>query len=154
MSPSATNAFYPPGGFYFQLQFAGIRTAQDNAFQEASGLTAEWELEEIREGGQNMYKHKLPTVVKHSNLVLRRGFVSSNSALATWCNNALAADFSTPIQPQDVLLSLLDADGTPLAAWSFMDAWPVKWSMSDFKAQENALAIETLEFAFSNFQRV
>lgn len=148
--------YYPPGGFYFQLQFAGIRTTLDNAFQEASGLArdGEYELEEIREGGQNMYKHKLPTVLKYSNLVLKRGFVSSNSALATWCNASLGSDLSTPLQPRDVLLSLLNSQGTPLAAWSFLDAWPVKWSMSNFNAQEDALAIETLEFAYAHFQRV
>lgn len=154
MTPSNATGYYPPVGFYFQVQFDGIRTTLDNAFQEASGLAVEWELEEIREGGQNMYKHKLPTVLKYSNLVLKRGFVSSNSALATWCNTSLATDLSTPIQPRDVLLSLLNSQGTPLAAWSFLEAWPVKWSMSNFNAQESALAIETLEFAYSHFQRV
>jgi len=146
--------YYPPPGFYFQLQFAGIPSSPDNAFQEAAGLAAEWELEEIREGGQNLSKHRLPTVVKHSNLVLRRGFISSNSALATWCAATLAADFTTPIEPRTMLLSLLNGGGTPLADWSFLEAWPVKWSMSDFKSQENALAIETLEFAFATFQRI
>ena len=152
MSPSTASTYSPPGGFYFQLQFANSPTAQDNTFQEASGLAAESEVEEIREGGQNMYKQ--PIVGKYSNLVLQRGFVSSNSALATWCNQTLAAGFSTPIQPRNMWLSLLNAAGTPLATWLFLDAYPVKWSMSAFKSQENALAIETLEFAFSNFQRV
>lgn len=146
--------YYPPAGFYFQLQFANISTALDNAFQEAAGLSVEWELEEIRDGGQNLYKHRLPIVPKHTNLVLKRGFVGSNSPLATWCAATLAADFSTPIVPRDVQLTLLNGSDQPLASWSFLDAWPVKWSMSDFKSQENALAIETLEFAFSTFQRV
>lgn len=150
----APDIYYPPPSFYFQLQFAGISTALDNAFQEASGLDVEWEVEEVREGGQNLYKHRLPTVQKYRNLVLKRGFVTSNSALATWCAATLAADFSTPIVPRDVQLSLLGAADTPLAAWSFLGAWPVKWSLSDLRAQENALAIETLEFAFDNFQRI
>lgn len=145
--------YYPTAGFYFQLQFANSSTALDNAFQEASGLSVEGELEEIREGGQNLYRHRLPTVSQHTNLVLKRGFVSSSSALATWCEAALAADFSKPIVPRAMQLNLLNSDGQPLASWLFLDAWPVKWSMSDFKSQENALAIETLEFAFSTFQR-
>lgn len=153
MSPNAASTYAPPGEFYFQLQFANSPTAQDNAFQEASGLAAEWG-EEIGEGGQNIYKHKLPTVARHSNLVLRRGFVSSHSALATWCNQTLAADSSTPIQPQNMLLRLLNAAGTPLAAWSFLDAWPVKWSRSAFEAQEGGLAVERLEFAYAAFQRL
>jgi phage tail-like protein len=146
--------YYPPGAFYFQLQFAGIRPGLDNAFQEATGLSVEWEVEEVREGGQNTFKHRLPTVARHSNLVLKRGFVSSQSDLATWCSATLSSNFTTPIVPRDVVLSLLGADGTPLAAWSFREAWPVKWSLSDFRSQENALAIETLEFAFSDLQKI
>lgn len=146
--------FYPPTSFYFRLQFKGASTARDYAFQEASGLDVEWELEEVREGGQNHYLHRLPKVVKYPNLVLKRGYVSSNSALATWCTATLAADFSTPLVLRDVQLDLLNAESTPLATWLFRDAWPVKWRMSEFRSQENALAIETLEFAYANFQRV
>jgi phage tail-like protein len=150
MSPGS---YYPPPSFYFQLQFTNISPGKDNAFQEATGLSVEWQLEEYREGGQNQYLHRLPTVAKYGNLVLKRGFVSATSPLATWCNASLAADFSTPIQPQGVTLTLFDADGNPLAVWSLLEAWPVKWSMSSFNAQANALAIETLEFAYSAFQR-
>ncbi|MBF9222668.1 phage tail protein [Hymenobacter ruricola] len=146
--------FYPPPSFYFRLRFAGISSARDNGFQEASGLDVEWEMEEIREGGQNDYAHRLPKTVKYHNLVLRRGFVSANSQLAEWCNSTLSADFTTPLVLHDIQLHLLNAEHKPLAAWAFRDAWPVKWKMSDFRSQENALAIETIEFAFANFQRV
>jgi len=147
-----TGSYYPPVSFYFQLAFGGVSMPNDNAFQEASGLSTEWEIEEVKEGGLNIYKHRLPTVVKHSNLVLKRGFVTSGSPLAVWCADALSSDFTTPIAPQDMVLSLLDSTGAPLAAWTFREAWPVKWSMSEFRAQENALAIETMEFAFANIQ--
>lgn len=146
--------FYPPTGFYFQLQFAGVKTTMDNAFQEVSGLSVEWDVEEVREGGQNLYKHKFPKVAQYSNLVLKRGFVSSNSALATWVATTFAEGLAKPIQPRDVQLSLLNGKDVALAVWSFQEAWPVKWSMSSFNSQENALAIETLEFAYAFFQRV
>lgn len=151
MSPGA---FYPPPSFYFRVLFSGINTVRDNAFQEVSGLNVEWETEDIREGGQNHYAHRLPKVVKSSNLVLRRGFVSSNSVLATWCAATMEADFSKPLVLRDVQLDLLNAQNQPLATWSFRDAWPVKWQMSEFRSQENALAIETIELAYSSFQRM
>jgi len=151
MSPD----FYPPTGFYFQLQFDGSSSLRDNAFQEVSGLTVELEVEEVREGGQNMYKHKLPSVARYSNLVLKRGFVSVDSPLANWCTATLfLADFTKPIQTIDVKLDLLNEKGTPLASWVFMEAWPVKWSMSDFKSMDSSLAIENLELAYSAFLRV
>jgi len=151
MSPD----FYPPAGFYFQLQFGSSSSRRDNAFQEVSGLTVELEVEEVREGGQNMYKHKLPSVARYSNLVLKRGFVSADSPLADWCSNTLLlANFTKPIQTIDVELDLLNAEGTPLASWIFMEAWPVKWSISEFKSMDNSLAIENLELAYSAFLRV
>lgn len=146
--------YYPPPSFYFRLRFAGLSSIRDNGFQEASGLDVEWELEEVREGGQNDYVHRLPKMVKYQNLVLRRGFVSANSTLATWCTSTLTADFTTPLVLRDIQLHLLNAESTPLAAWTFRDAWPVKWKMSEFRSQENALAIETLEFAFADFKRI
>ncbi|MCC2545353.1 phage tail protein [Hymenobacter sp. BT175] len=148
------DANYPPVGFYFRVSFGAGGASVDNAFQEVSGLTMELETTSIPEGGQNLYKHRVPTVGKYSNLVLKRGLVAEGSDLARWCSSTVGADFSAPIVPRQVLVSLLNEDGNPLASWSFDNAWPVKWSISDFKAQENALAIETLELAYSRFQKV
>ena len=43
--------------------------------------------------------------------------------------------------------------GDPLAFWSFEQAWPVKWSVSDFNAQDSTIAIETLELTYTRFQQ-
>ncbi len=56
--------------------------------------------------------------------------------------------------PKDVTVSLLDEKHAPLAAWSFVGAYPVKWSTSAFNAQQNTLAIETLELAHQRFRKV
>ena len=48
---------------------------------------------------------------------------------------------------------LLNEEHEPLATWNFLRAYPVKWSLSDFKAQENALAVESLELAYSRFRK-
>lgn len=140
------DAPYSPPSFYFQLQFDGAALGLDNAFQEAAGLAIEGAIEASE-------PTRLPAEAKYSNLVLRRGFVRSSSVLATWCAATLAADFTVPIQPRNVQLLLLNGAGEALASWLFREAWPVKWSMSEFRSQEDALAIDTLEFAYSAFQR-
>ncbi|MFC6225813.1 phage tail protein [Hymenobacter artigasi] len=144
---------YPPGDFYFQLQFGDVRIPADNAFQEATGLVAELEIEAIKEGRQ-ADKHRVPQSPQSGNLVLRRGFMSANSPLATWVGATINTDFTKPIQTIDVLLSLLNGQHVALATWQFREAWPVKLSMSDFRSQDNAQAIETLEFAYSEFQHL
>ena len=116
---------HPSVGFYFQLQLAGSPPS-DNAFKEAAGLNLEQEAGEVREGGQHLHQHHLPTVVKHPNLVLQRGFVAGNSALAAWVETTLNGNFTTSILPRDVVLRLLATDDTPVATWSFAGAWPVK----------------------------
>jgi phage tail-like protein len=48
-------------------------------------------------------------------------------------------------------VSLLDEQGSVLTMWEFTRALPVKWSISNFNAQENALVLETLEFSYQTF---
>ncbi len=138
-----------PVGFFFRVEVAGIQTSDDVRFQEVSGLSAEIGVEEIEEGGQNGFVHRLPKRAKYGNLVLKRGLFS-DSELASWCRDAIEHfEFET----RDITVSLLDEDGGTLASWHFLHAWPVKWSISDFKAQDNALVIESLELAYRRFRK-
>jgi phage tail-like protein len=139
-----------PVAFHFKVEFSPASADADNRFQEVTGLTAEVTVEEVREGGVNEYAHRLPTGAKYGNLVLKRGLIH-DSELAAWCRRALE-DFV--FEPKDVSVALLDEEHDPLVTWSLTRAYPVKWSLSDFKAQDNALAVESLELAYQRFRRV
>ena len=138
-----------PVVFHFKVEFQGAPGDQDNRFQEVSGLSAEVTTEEFREGGLNDYAHRIPTGVKYGNLVLKRGYVR-DSGLRSWIRDALE-DFL--FDPKDVSVSLLNEEHEAVATWNFTRAYPVKWSVSDLKAQENALAIESLELAYGSFRK-
>ena len=138
-----------PVVFHFKVEFGPSSADADNRFQEVAGLSAEVTTEEYGEGGLNEYAHRMPTGIKYGNLVLKRGLVS-DSEVGSWCRKAVQ-DFS--FEPRDVTVTLLNENHEPLASWQFLRAYPVKWSLSDFKAQENALAIESLELAYSRFRR-
>jgi phage tail-like protein len=139
-----------PVTFHFKVEFAFDSDDADTRFQEATGLTAEVTTEEFREGGQNGFAHRVPNGAKYGNLVLKRG-LAVDSKLLDWCRRAIE-EFS--FEPRDVTLSLLNEEHEPLAAWSFIGAYPVKWSLSDFKAQDNALAIEALELSYRRFRKI
>lgn len=139
-----------PVVFHFRVEVAGFPDDQDIRFQEVTGLSAEVSTEEFREGGLNEYSHRIPTGAKYGNLVLKRGMVAG-SALVDWCRKAVE-DFK--FDPKDVTVSLLGKDHDPLASWSFAGAYPAKWSISDLKAQESALAIESLELVYRQFRRI
>lgn len=137
-----------PVAFHFKVEFLGI-SSSEVSFQEVTGLSAEVTVEEVKEGGLNQYTHRLPTGTKHGNLVLKRGYMK-DSAIGRWCRKAIEEFI---FEPQNIMITLLDEQHAPLVSWNVLHAWPVKWSLSDFKAQENALAIESLELAYSTFRR-
>ncbi len=145
---------YPPVGFYFRLTFTGISGSVDTSFKEVSGISVEMDTEEIAEGGNNRFKHRVPTSAKFSNLVLKRGLVTSESELLNWCQTTLQGSLAETIQPKNIIVDLLDENGDPLKSWSFVNAWPVKWSVSDLHSMNNEIVIENLEFSYSYFEEL
>lgn len=139
-----------PVVFHFKVEVGGAAADQDVRFQEVTGLSAEVTTEELREGGLNEYVHRLPTGAKYGNLVLKRGFIDG-SEVTDWCRQAIE---SFSFEPRDVTVQLLDEQHDPLLSWSFTGAYPVKWSLSDLKAQENALVIESMELAYRTFRKI
>jgi|SRR5947209_18206150 len=126
----------PAVNYCFQVLVDGMEeTAQ---FSECSGLEMSVKFDEVREGGENNFVHKLPGRVEYSNLVLKRGYART-AELFKWCMK---------LQRRKVTVQLIkQSEGRPLATWVFVDAYPVKWSGPSLKASENAIAIETLELA-------
>ncbi len=139
-----------PVVFHFKVELALGSANQDIRFQEVSGLSAEVSTEEYQEGGLNQYTHRLPTGTKYSNLILKRGYLQG-SRVTAWCRQAVERFV---FEPTDATVTLLNDQHEPLAGWSFSGAYPVKWSVSDLKAQESALVVESLELAYRCFRKV
>ncbi len=138
-------SYYPPPGFHFQVQFLleGAGDA-DTRFQEVSGLGQDLNTEELVEGGQNAFAYQLPVGTRHGNLVLKRGLLTG-SRVVEWVRDAIEAfEFA----PAEVIVTLLNEEHAPLAAWSFTHAYPVKWNLGNLNATENSVLIETLELAY------
>jgi phage tail-like protein len=143
-------SYYPPVGFYFKVDFPGVGSGENDArFQEVTGLTAEIGVEELTVGGENRFSYRLPTRSKYANVVLKRGMLH-DSGLIKWFDNAIEHFVFSPV---DVSVHLLNEKNTILSSWSFIQAYPVKWVISDFKALESALVIETIELAYQYFTR-
>ncbi|WP_296382174.1 phage tail protein [Winogradskyella sp.] len=145
---------YPFVGFHFRLSFPLVSGHIDTSFKEVSGLSLEMEMEEIAEGGENRFKHRVPSGAKYQNLVLKRGITSFDSPLSVWCESTLTGDLSTAIVTQTVLLSLLNEDGLAVKNWSFVNTWPVKWEISPLNTADNEILIETLELTYDYFKIV
>jgi phage tail-like protein len=143
---------YPPVAFHFRVSFGGVSSAADASFQKVSGIGAKMETEEVVEGGENAFVHRLPKKVSHDNLVLERGIADMDSDLVSWCQETMAGGLGS-IKPRLVYVHLLDSERSPLHAWTFANAYPVRWQVGDFNAQENKVAVETIELAYSMWMR-
>jgi len=143
---------YPPVGFHFKVEINLPDVAQqdrETRFQEVGGLNKTVDIEEWKEGGENRFAHRFPNPVKYANIVLKRGMLTK-SDLIKWCFDAID---NFIFKPADMTITLLNEEHKPLSVWNVSKAFPVKWSTSDFKAQENSIVVETLELAFQYFTK-
>lgn len=138
---------YPPTSFHFLVNFVDLKLAPDVMFQAVSGLEVSMETEPYREGGENRFVHQLPVRSNFSKLTLKRGLFV-HSQLINWCMDAFN---NMEIKPVNLIVSLLNENHLPIMSWNVVNAYPVKWSMSELNAERNELAIESIELNYQYF---
>jgi phage tail-like protein len=143
--------YYPPVSFHFEVQFEGLEPGnKDVGFQELSGINATIGETTYEEGGENRFIHRLPERVTYDKLVLKRG-VLKGSELIEWFKNAVEL---FQFDPKGVLITLLNEKHEPLESWSFINAYPVKWTVTNFDSTKNEVAVETIELVFQYYRRM
>jgi len=90
----------------------------------------------------------LPVRARYSDLVLKRGLLV-DSAIVKWCKDAIENLSITPIT---IIVTLLNEKNQPLQTFNIVNAWPKKWSLSDFNAQESKIVVETMELSYQYFK--
>jgi phage tail-like protein len=143
---------YPMVGFHFKVEFIGVDDLTDNdvRFQEVSGLSSEVGSEDVKEGGENRFTHKLPLPASYPNLVLKRGMMKK-TGLVKWFRNAIENFVFNPVT---VKVSLLNEEHEPVMTWNFVRAYPVKWSVSDLDAGKNEIVIDTVELSYQYYTQI
>lgn len=158
----------PPVGYYFVANFfspnRSLQSLQSEAqttfdtqnksidirFQKISGFRVSMSPQVLEEGGQNLFSHRLPQRYNYENLVLERGLVLDSDISRNFQDAMTTFRFA----PATVLVSLLDERDDPVMSWAFFNAYPVSWQSSDLDANANSIVIETLELAYTRFQRM
>lgn len=124
-----------------------INSLDVGGFSEVTGLQAEVELFDYREGGVNEFMHRLAGPVKYpANLVLKHGLMDADR-LWQWEQEMLQGN----IRRSNVSIILLDAAGKDKWRWDFKEACPVRWSGPDLRAGTAEVALETLELTHRGF---
>ena len=117
-------------------------------FTEVSGLSGEMETLSYNEGGRNDRVHRLPTRMKHPNLVLKRG-VTSLTELEKWFDAVSGNPETTTIT-----LTMYDEGLNRIRGWQFHSAYPVKWTGPTFNVGQNQFATEAIEIAHEGIEVV
>jgi phage tail-like protein len=138
------DAYLPPA----QAQLLPLVAA--GAFQEVAGLGASLEVVAYAEGGRNDSVHQLPVRHSWNRITLKRGVVRA-AGLWAWYVVGLADSLGAR---RDGAVVLLGLDGLPAAAWAFRGGLAAKWSGPDLHAEQNAVAVESLEIAHEGLTRV
>ena len=132
--------------FRFTVRIDQVNQA---AFTECTLPSLQVETQDITEGGQNEYVHKLPVRVKAGTITLKHG-ITKDGALLSWYLQVLEGKISEATRNVEVVM--YDSMLKPIATWTFRKAYPIKWSGPNLKAGEQALAIEELELAHHGFE--
>ena len=135
----------PYQAFNFLVEIEGLITG---GFSECSGLAVETEVTDYREGGLNGYVHRFAGPTKYPPLVLKHG-LSPIDGLWSWHQDVVQEQ----VTRRNGTIYLLDNKRIPVMSWDFAQAFPVKWTGPDLRADSGNVAIESLELAHRGLKR-
>jgi len=134
----------PFRNFNFLVEIDGVAVA---GFSECSGLGAETDVIEYRDGSDKQGIRKLPGLQRYPSIVLKRGITGDKSFWQWWKS---ARDGQADRRNGSIVL--LDADRTEVARWNFLNGWPRKWEGPALNAKGNWVAIETVEIVHEGLE--
>ncbi|TAE86801.1 MAG: phage tail protein [Bacteroidetes bacterium] len=140
MTQTESNNTWPLPKFHFAVNINGC----NSSFQEVSGLEAETQVIDYRDGSSKQFSTiKMPGIAKFGNVILKRGIFVKDDAFFTW----YAAVKMNTIQRSTVVVKLLDEAGKPTITWALQNAWVTKIEGTDLESEGNEVAVELIELA-------
>ncbi|PZO37052.1 MAG: phage tail protein [Pseudanabaena frigida] len=148
--------------FYVEITLQGSLEKIDGYFMECSGLSRSQEVIEIVEVTPQVWgkagstkgrvlRTKIPGQVKSDNIVLKQGL---NISMTMWKWLKAVEDGDWSLQLRDGDITIYDQSQTEQARFRFNGAWPIRYKISDFKADSSEFAITEVELCVRDFLRV
>jgi phage tail-like protein len=135
-----STSVWPLPKFHFQVKWDDT----EMAFSEVSGLDMESQAIEYRAGNSPTFSTiKMPGLKKFSNITMKKGVFKSDNTLFDWFNEVQM----NVIKRKALTISLLDESHAPTMVWKVQNAFPVKVTGTDLKAEGNEVAVESIEIA-------
>jgi phage tail-like protein len=122
------------------------------AFRECTVVTAEHEPAEYKfadEKGQPGY-YAIPGRMKFGRITLKRGLTND---MAAWKWRKEVEDGNVQAARTNGSILMLDQNGSPMAEFTFENAWPLKVSGPQPNANSSDLAVEEVELICEKITR-
>jgi phage tail-like protein len=132
------------GNFNFHLEIEGLTAG---TFRNVEGLDSETEIVEYQDG-DDLTLRKRPGRTKYSNIVLKRGYVSS-AELWQWRQKGMDGSVE---RPSGSVILCNDA-GDPVMRYNFFEAWPCKWKGFTLDGKGTDAVIEEVELVIERLER-
>ena len=132
-------------GVEFQGQVVG-------AFRECSGLGSENEVVEYKASGEKgeFVIQKVPGRMKWNNVTLKRGITKD---MDLWKWRALVERGEIDKARTHGTITMFNQEGTAIAKWEFLRAWPSKLTGPAANATNNEVGIEEMEITHEGYKR-
>lgn len=132
------------GNFNFHLEVEGLTAG---TFRNVEGLDSETEIVEYQDG-DDLTLRKRPGRTKYSNIVLKRGYVSSGEL---WIWRKKVMDGSVERKSGSVILC--NDAGDPVMRYNFFEAWPCKWKGFTLDGKGTDAVVEEVELVIERLER-
>lgn len=139
----------PLASFKYKIVLGEIITGY---FTECSGLGSETDVIQHKTlEGKDPVIEMIPGRPKWGPLKLKRGITDK---MDFWVWRMLVESGNVDKARMNGSVMMLDQEGTPMAVWNFLNAWPTKVSGPDLKADSNAYGVEELTIVHEGIWRV
>ena len=145
------NREYPLLAFYYAVTIGDDTDASvvKASFTEVSGLTAEIEPIEYRDGFDKVtVPRKVPGRTKYGNVTLKRGVFHKHLEFQDWVDSQQYNSIDLKV----VTISLRNEEGEALIQWTLSNAYPVKIEGPSLKSDGNEVAVETIELVHEGLE--
>ena len=141
----------PAIGSRFLFEVDGVEIG---LFAAVRGLQVTSQTENLTEGGQNGYTHRLPGRLEWPNITFSRGLTDAD-ALFDWMNKTAGEGFAAAgnkITRSTGAITAVASNGDRLRSWSLEGVFPVRWTGPDFATASDDPLTEELEIAHHGFR--
>ncbi|RCS59915.1 phage tail protein [Parvibium lacunae] len=144
---SNAGSIWPLPKFRFSVDFGTELT--NIGFQEVSGMDKEVQVIEYRASNNPLFSTiKMPGIVKHGNVTMKRGIFVGDMTFWNWINQIKM----NTIARRTVIIRLLDENNQVTMQWTLSNAWPTKITSTDLKSEGNEVAVDSIEIAYESLQ--